>query len=75
MELKEIEQNEKNQKEEMHDMLNESLEKFKKVKRGDVIKGKVVKENEDGYLVDIKYKMEGFCLKVNPHYFRRKQVQ
>ena len=71
MESKELKQNEKNQKEEMHDMLNESLEKFKKVKRGDVIKGKVVKENEDGYLVDIKYKMEGFLPKSESSLFSK----
>ena len=49
--------------EEIKEMINESLEKFKKVKRGDLIKGKIVKVNEDGYFVDIKYKMEGYLPK------------
>ncbi|MEA1940268.1 MAG: S1 RNA-binding domain-containing protein [Candidatus Caldatribacteriota bacterium] len=62
-EAEETEQVEKNKQTEMHEMINESLEKFKKVKRGDVIKGIIVKENESGYLVDIKYKMEGFLPK------------
>ena len=69
MESKELNQTEKSQQEEMHDMINESLEKFKKIKRGDIIKGKVVKENEDGYLVDIKYKMEGFLPKTESSLF------
>ena len=71
MESKELSQNEKNQQEEMHDMINESLEKFKKVKRGDVIQGKIVKENDDGYLVDIKYKMEGFLPKTESSLFSK----
>lgn len=63
MELKEKTQKEKKSTEEMSEMLNESLEKFKKIKRGDIIKGKVVKVSEDGYFLDIKYKMEGFLPK------------
>jgi len=71
MESKELNQDEKQQQAEMHEMINESLEKFKKVKRGDVIKGKVVKENDDGYLVDIKYKMEGFLPKSESSLFSK----
>jgi len=54
---------EKKSTEEIKEMINESLEKFKKIKRGDIIKGKIVKVNEDGYFVDIKYKMEGYLPK------------
>ena len=71
MESKELSQSEKTQQEEMHNMINESLEKFKKIKRGDVIKGKIVKENDDGYLVDIKYKMEGFLPKSESSLFSK----
>ena len=63
MELKEKTQNEDKQTEEMSEMLNESLGKFKKIKRGDIIKGKIVKVSEDGYFLDVKYKMEGFLPK------------
>ena len=63
MELKEKTQNEDKATEEMSEMLNESLGKFKKIKRGDIIKGKIVKVSEDGYFLDVKYKMEGFLPK------------
>jgi len=63
MELKEKTQNEDKSTEEMSKMLNESLGKFKKIKRGDIIKGKIVKVSEDGYFLDVKYKMEGFLPK------------
>jgi len=63
MELKEKTQNEDKTTEEMSEMLNESLGKFKKIKRGDIIKGKIVKVSEDGYFLDVKYKMEGFLPK------------
>ena len=51
----ETEKVEKNSKEEMNEMINQSLEKFKKIKRGDIVKGQIMKVDEDGYLVDIKY--------------------
>jgi small subunit ribosomal protein S1 len=35
----EVKKTEKNSKEEMNEMINQSLEKFKKIKRGDIIKG------------------------------------
>lgn len=63
MELKEKTQKEDKSTEEMSEMLNESLGKFKKIKRGDIIKGKIVKVSEDGYFLDVKYKMEGFLPK------------
>jgi len=64
-EKNEVEKVEKNSKEkdEMNEMINQSLEKFKKIKRGDIIKGQIMNVDEDGYLVDIKYKMEGYLPK------------
>ncbi|MDD4363002.1 MAG: S1 RNA-binding domain-containing protein [Atribacterota bacterium] len=44
----------------MNDLMNDSLDGFKKIRRGEIIKGKIVKVDDDGYLVDINYKMEGF---------------
>lgn len=44
----------------MDDLMNDSLDGFKKIRRGEVIKGKVVKADDEGYLIDINYKMEGF---------------
>ncbi len=41
-------------------MMQDSLDDFKQIKKGEIIRGKVVKVDEEGYLVDIKYKMEGF---------------
>jgi small subunit ribosomal protein S1 len=59
----EAEKKENKSTEEMQEIINESLEKFKKIKRGDIVKGKIIKVNEDGYLVDMKYKMEGYLPK------------
>ena len=59
----EAEKKENKSTEGMQEMINESLEKFKKIKRGDIIKGKIIEVNEDGYLVDMKYKMEGYLPK------------
>lgn len=44
----------------MDSMISDSLEGFRQIKNGEIIRGKVVKVDEEGYLVDIKYKMEGF---------------
>ncbi|MGB2782577.1 MAG: S1 RNA-binding domain-containing protein, partial [Atribacterota bacterium] len=66
MELKEkneLEKIEKNSKEEMNEMISQSLEKFKKIKRGDIIKGQIMNLDEAGYMVDVKYKMEGYLPK------------
>lgn len=63
MELNDKIQEEKKSSDEIKEMIDESLEKFKKVKRGDIIKGKIVKVDEGGYFVDIKYKMEGYLPK------------
>jgi len=76
MELKEkneVEETKKNSKEEMDEMINKSLEKFKKIKRGDIIKGQIMKVDEDGYLVDIKYKMEGHLSKNEKSLFSEKE--
>ncbi|MHC2994404.1 MAG: S1 RNA-binding domain-containing protein [Candidatus Atribacteria bacterium] len=54
---------EKKSTDEIKEMINESLKKFKKIKRGDIIKGKIVKVDEGGYFVNIKYKMEGYLPK------------
>jgi len=51
---------EKQDQNQMNEMMNDSLDGFKKIRRGEICKGKVVKVDDDGYLVDIKYKMEGF---------------
>ena len=66
MELKEkneLEKIEKNSKEEMNEMISQSLEKFKKIKSGDIIKGQIMNLDEAGYMVDVKYKMEGYLPK------------
>jgi len=76
MELKEkneVEETEKSSKEEMNEMINQSLEKFKKIKRGDIIKGQIMKVDEDGYLVDIQYKMEGHLPKNEKSLFSEKE--
>jgi len=70
---KEVEKTEKNSKEEMNEMINQSLEKFKKIKRGDIIKGQIMKVDEDGYLVDIQYKMEGHLPKNEKSLFSEKE--
>ncbi len=67
----EAEKKENKSTEVMQEMINESLEKFKKIKRGDIIKGKIIKVNEDGYLVDMKYKMEGYLPKNEPSLFSK----
>ncbi|MCJ7789566.1 MAG: S1 RNA-binding domain-containing protein, partial [Candidatus Atribacteria bacterium] len=67
----EAEKKENKSTEGMLEMINESLEKFKKIKRGDIIKGKIIKVNEDGYLVDMKYKMEGYLPKNEPSLFSK----
>ena len=69
----EVEKAEINSKEEMNEMINQSLEKFKKIKRGDIIKGQIVKVDEDGYLVDIKYKMEGHLPKTEKSLFSEEE--
>jgi len=69
----EVEKAEKNSKEEMNEMINQSLEKFKKIKRGDIIKGQIMKVDEDGYLVDIKYKMEGYLSKTEKSLFSEEE--
>jgi len=69
----EVEKAEINSKEEMNKMINQSLEKFKKIKRGDIIKGQIMKVNEDGYLVDIKYKMEGYLPKTEKSLFSEEE--
>lgn len=69
----EVEKAEINSKEEMNEMINKSLEKFKKIKRGDIIKGQIVKVDEDGYLVDIKYKMEGHLPKTEKSLFSEEE--
>lgn len=69
----EVEKAEKNSKEEMNEMINQSLEKFKKIKRGDIIKGQIMNADEDGYLVDIKYKMEGHLPKTEKSLFSKEE--
>ncbi len=69
----EVEETEKKSKEEMSEMITQSLEKFKKIKRGDVIKGQIMKADEDGYLVDVKYKMEGYLPKIEKSLFSKEE--
>lgn len=69
----EVEKTENHSKEEMNEMINESLEKFKKIKRGDIIKGQIMKVDEDGYLVDIQYKMEGHLPKTEKSLFSEEE--
>jgi len=69
----EVEKAEKNSKEEMNEMISQSLEKFKKIKRGDIIKGQIMNADEDGYLVDIKYKMEGHLPKTEKSLFSKEE--
>jgi len=69
----EVEKTENKSKEEMNEMINQSLEKFKKIKRGDIIKGQIMKLSEDGYLVDIQYKMEGHLPKNEKSLFSEKE--
>jgi len=69
----EVDKIENNSKEEMDEMINQSLEKFKKIKRGDIIKGKIMKVDEDGYLVDMQYKMEGHLPKTEKSLFSEEE--
>ena len=69
----EVEKTENHSKEEMNEMINQSLEKFKKIKRGDIIKGQIMKIDEDGYLVDIQYKMEGHLPKTEKSLFSKEE--
>jgi len=69
----EVEKTENNSKEEMNEMINQSLEKFKKIKSGDIIKGQIMKVDKDGYLVDIKYKMEGYLPKTEKSLFSEEE--
>lgn len=69
----ELEKTENNSTEEMNEMINQSLEKFKKIKRGDTIKGQIMSADEDGYLVDIKYKMEGHLPKTEKSLFSKEE--
>jgi small subunit ribosomal protein S1 len=56
---KEEKQETQNQ-DQMNEMMNDSLDGFKKIRSGEITRGKVVKVDDEGYLVDINYKMEGF---------------
>jgi len=69
----ELEKTEHNSKEEMNEMINQSLEKFKKIKRGDIIKGQIIKVDEEGYLVDMQYKMDGHLPKTEKSLFSEKE--
>jgi small subunit ribosomal protein S1 len=46
--------------EQMDTMLNDSLKDFKQIRSGEVVRGRIIKVEEDGYHIDINYKMEGF---------------
>ena len=70
---KEVEKTETHSKEEMKEMMNQSLEKFKKIKRGDIIKGQIMKADEDGYLVDMQHKMDGHLSKTEKSLFSEKE--
>jgi len=71
--INEAEKTENKSKEEMNEMINQSLEKFKKIKRGDIIKGQIMKVDEDGYLVDMQYKMEGYLPKTEKSLFSEEE--
>lgn len=56
-----VEEKKENQRQDQMDtMMSDSLEGFRQIRNGEIIRGRVVKVDDDGYLVDIKYKMEGF---------------
>jgi len=57
--------------EEIKEIFNESLDMMKQIKRGDIVKGKIVKATEDGYFLDLNYKMEGFLPKNEESLFSR----
>ena len=76
MELKEkteLKKEEASSKEEMNEMISQSLEKFKKIKRGDIIKGTIMNLDEAGYMVDVKYKMEGYLPKSEKSLFSKEE--
>jgi len=76
MELKEkneLKKEETSSKEEMNEMISQSLEKFKKIKRGDIIKGTIMNLDEAGYMVDVKYKMEGYLPKSEKSLFSKEE--
>jgi len=76
MELKEkneLKKEETSSKEEMNEMISQSLEKFKKIKRGDIIKGTIMNLDEAGYMVDVKYKMEGYLPKNEKSLFSKEE--
>ncbi|MDD3631821.1 MAG: S1 RNA-binding domain-containing protein [Atribacterota bacterium] len=54
------EKRETESQDQMDIMLHDSLNGFKPIRKGEIIRGKIVKADEEGYLVDVKYKMEGF---------------
>ena len=54
------EKKETESQDQMDMMLHDSLDGFKPIRKGEIIRGKIVKADEEGYLVDVKYKMEGF---------------
>ena len=56
-----LEERKENQSpEQMDTMLNDSLKDFKQIRSGEVVPGRIIKVEEDGYHIDINYKMEGF---------------
>ena len=57
----------------MNEMISQSLEKFKKIKRGDIIKGTIMNLDEAGYMVDVKYKMEGYLPKSEKSLFSKEE--
>jgi len=57
----------------MNELMNDSLDGFKKIRKGEIIRGKVVKVDDEGYLVDINYKMEGFLPAIEDSLFSSSQ--
>ena len=75
-EIKETEDSKENQEEketqdqdQMNELMNDSLDGFKKIRSGEIARGKVVKVDDEGYLVDMNYKMEGFLPAVEDSLF------
>src|SRR5665648_1158947 len=60
-------------KDEKKKMNKQTLKKYKKIKRGDIVKGQIMKIDEDGYLVDVKYKMEGYLPKIEKSLFSKEE--
>ncbi len=54
-------------------MMHDSLDGFKQIRKGEIIRGRVVKVDDEGYLLDIKYKMEGFLPAVEESLLRMGQ--